>query len=63
MEKVFYEVMPDWTVSVFVCGEWDFFKTYQNLVSYCESNFYSYELIDVEGVTHTERQTLIGGSF
>lgn len=55
MEKVFYEVLPDWTVSVLIEGEWDFFKSYSTLMTYCEANYDHYELVSITNTTYEER--------
>ncbi len=52
-------MMPDCTVSVFIHGEWDFFKSYSNLFSYCESEFSEYELISLTNLSFEERKAII----
>ncbi|WCE32642.1 hypothetical protein [Vibrio sp. SCSIO 43137] len=55
MTRVFYDMMPDYTVSVFLDGHWDFFKSMPNLVSYCDSEYADYELISIDDMTREER--------
>jgi len=58
--KVFFDLMPDNTVSVLVQGsdEWDLMYSYQNLVSWCESEFVEFELVDITNTTYLERISL-----
>ncbi|WP_224067576.1 hypothetical protein [Vibrio penaeicida] len=58
MEKIFYDMMPDFTVSVYMEGEWDFFKSWANLNSYCDLHFDDYELISITDTTYQERVEL-----
>lgn len=58
-EKIYYDMMPDNTVSVFIHGEWDFFKSYSNLFSYCETEFDSYELISMTNLSYQDRKAII----
>ena len=48
-------MMPDYTVSVFLDGRWDFFKSMPNLVSYCDSEYFEYELVSIDELTYQER--------
>lgn len=61
IDKVYYDMMPDCTVSVFIHGEWDFFKSYSNLFSYCETEFLEYELISLTNLSFEERKAIIDG--
>ncbi|WP_317918959.1 hypothetical protein [Vibrio sp. MACH09] len=58
--KVFFDLMPDNTVSVLVQGsaEWDLMYSYQNMVSWCESEFLDFELVDITNTTYLERISL-----
>lgn len=61
MNKVFYDMMPDHTVSVYVCGEWDFFRSYGSLVHWCDSEFVHYQLVDITDTTKLERLAVMEG--
>jgi hypothetical protein len=56
--KVFYDMMPDYTVSVYLDGHWDFFKSYSSLSCYCDSEFDDYELVSITDTTYQERIAL-----
>ncbi|MDC5841128.1 hypothetical protein OPW33_17535 [Vibrio europaeus] len=51
MERIFYDMMPDYTVSVYLEGEWDFFKSWSNLCIYCDREYDDYELGDGKKIT------------
>ncbi|GLO60926.1 hypothetical protein MACH09_14340 [Vibrio sp. MACH09] len=55
MIRVFYDMMPDYTVSVFLDGSWDFFKSMPNLVSYCDSEYLEYQLVSIDEMSYLER--------
>lgn len=57
---VFYDLMPDYTVSVLVKGslDWDLFKSMRLLQSWCDSEFPSYELVSITNTTYQERVDL-----
>jgi hypothetical protein len=55
MISVYYDMMPDYTVSVYLDGHWDFFKSYSDLASYCDSNFLDYELVDISETSYQQR--------
>lgn len=61
MNKVFYDMMPDATVSVYVYGEWDLFRSYGGLVQWCDSEFVDYELVDITDTTKAERLAIMEG--
>lgn len=54
-------MMPDHTVSVYVCGEWDFFRSYGSLVHWCDSEFVHYQLVDITDTTKLERLAVMEG--
>lgn len=57
--KIFYDMMPDYSVSVYLNGDWDFFKSYTGLVSFCESEFGDdFELVDITNTTIQDRFNL-----
>ncbi|CAK2499247.1 conserved hypothetical protein [Vibrio crassostreae] len=60
MEKIYYDILPDSSVSVYVCGEWDMFKSFRNLQSWCESEFLEFEFIDITDTTYQERISIMG---
>lgn len=52
-------MMPDYSVSVYLNGDWDFFKSYSSLVSFCDSEFGErYELVDITNTTIQDRVNL-----
>ncbi|MDP2571668.1 hypothetical protein Q8W40_05715 [Vibrio penaeicida] len=55
MTKVFYDMMPDHSVSVLLDGEWDLFKSYINLTQYCDSHYHEYQLVDITNTTYQQR--------
>lgn len=55
MERIYYDILPDCSVSVFVCGDWDVFKSFQNLQLWCESEFLEFDLVDITDTTFQER--------
>lgn len=59
MDKVFYDIMPDNTVSVYVCGDWDLFRSYGSLVHWCDSELDEYELVDITDTTYAERMEIM----
>ncbi len=61
MNKVFYDMMPDATVSVYVYGEWDLFRSYGSLVNWCDDEFVDYELVDITDTTKAERLAIMEG--
>ncbi|PWI34147.1 hypothetical protein DI392_08140 [Vibrio albus] len=58
--KVFYDVMPDNTVSVLVQGscDWDLLMSYRSLVQWCEMELGSFELIDITDTTYQQRRIM-----
>ncbi|CSB28852.1 Uncharacterised protein [Vibrio cholerae] len=60
MERVYYDLLPDGSVSVYLFGAWDTFRTYRALVSYLQSECIEYELIDITETTLAERLVLMG---
>ncbi|MGF1845405.1 hypothetical protein L4C39_19890 [Vibrio clamense] len=60
MEKIYYDILPDYSVSVYVYGDWDLFKSFHNLVSWCDSEFVKYELVDITDTTYQERISIMG---
>lgn len=61
MSKIFFDMMPDYTVSVYVNGDWDLFRSYGGLVQWCDSEFESYELVDITDTTLAERLEIMVG--
>lgn len=59
MEKIYYDILPDYSVSVYVYGEWDMFKSFQNLQVWCESEFFEFELVDITDTTLQERLSIM----
>ncbi|PNH81983.1 hypothetical protein [Vibrio diazotrophicus] len=59
-EKIFYDLMPDNSVSVYMFGDWDFFSSYNGLISYLNSNGIYYKLIDITNTTLDERLEIMG---
>ena len=59
-EKIFYDLMPDNSVSVYMFGEWDFFNSYNGLISYLNSNGIYYKLINITDTTLDERLEIMG---
>jgi len=59
-EKIFYDLMPDHSVSVYMFGEWDFFSSYNGLVAYLNSNGIYYKLINITNTTLDERLEIMG---
>nr|AKN40538.1 hypothetical protein [Enterovibrio norvegicus] len=51
-------MMPDYTVSVYLEGEWDFFKSWSNLCIYCDREYDDYELVNITDTTYQERVDL-----
>lgn len=60
MTTIYYDMQPDYTVSVYLDGHWDFFASYQNLVSYCEDSYDDFELVSVTNTTLDERLSIMG---
>ncbi|MCG3721379.1 hypothetical protein EXA15_02645 [Vibrio cincinnatiensis] len=59
-EKIYYDLMPDNSVSVFMFGEWDFFSSYNGLISYLNSEGVYYKLVDITDTTYDERLKIMG---
>lgn len=59
-EKIFYDLMPDNSVSVYMFGDWDYFSSYAGLVSYLNSNGVYYKLVDITDTTLEERLIIMG---
>lgn len=52
--------MPDHSVSVYMFGDWDFFSSYNGLISYLNSNGIYYKLINITNTTLDERLEIMG---
>ncbi|CAH8240442.1 conserved hypothetical protein [Vibrio aestuarianus] len=59
-EKIYYDLMPDNSVSVYMFGEWDYFSSYSGLVSYLNSEGLYYKLVDITNTTCDERLIIMG---
>ncbi len=59
-ERIFYDLMPDNSVSVYMFGDWDFFHSYNGLIAYLNSNGIYYKLIDITNTTLDERLKIMG---
>lgn len=59
-EKIYYDRMPDNSVSVYMFEEWDFFSSYSSLISYLNSHGIYYKLIDITDTTLEERLKIMG---
>ncbi|MGF1719246.1 hypothetical protein L4D20_04275 [Vibrio kyushuensis] len=57
---IFYDLLPDYTVSVLVKGscEWDLFKSMSHLNSWMATELGDVELIDITNTTYQERLNL-----
>ncbi|KFE30699.1 hypothetical protein [Vibrio mimicus] len=57
---IYYDLLPDYTVSVLVkgCDEWDLFKSMSLLESWATTEFPSYELVSITNTTYQERVSL-----
>lgn len=57
---IFFDLMPDYTVSVLVKGtqDWDLFKSMNHLTSWCESEFSHFELVCITNTTYQDRINL-----
>ena len=57
---IYYDLLPDYTVSVFVKGyeEWDLLKSMSHLEFWASSEFVSYELVSITNTTYQERVDL-----
>ncbi|MGF1748217.1 hypothetical protein [Vibrio cionasavignyae] len=56
-QVIYYDLMPDYTVSVLVKGfeDWDLFKSFSNLEAWAVSEFGQYELVSITNTTYQER--------
>ncbi len=61
MNKVFYDMMPDHTVSVYQEGFMPRVRSYGSLVQWCDSEFIDYELVDITDTTKAERMAIMEG--
>ncbi len=59
-QKIYYELQPDNSVSVYMFEEWDYFKSYQDLVAYLNSEGLFYKLVDITDTTLEERLKIMG---
>ncbi len=59
-EKIYYDLMPDNSVSVYISGEWDYFSSYTGLVNYLNAQGLYYKLVDITNTTLTERLVIMG---
>lgn len=59
-EKIYYDLMPDNSVSVYMFGEWDYFSSYTGLVNYLNTQGLYYKLVDITNTTLTERLAIMG---
>ncbi|UQA53946.1 hypothetical protein [Vibrio sp. ED002] len=59
-QTIYYDLLPDYTVSVLVKGheEWDLLKSMSHLESWASSEFVSYELVLITNTTYQERVDL-----
>ncbi|EFH78839.1 conserved hypothetical protein [Vibrio cholerae MAK 757] len=57
---IYYDLLPDYTVSVLVkgCDEWDLFKSMSLLESWASTEFSSYEFVSITNTTYQERVAL-----
>ncbi|WP_345789718.1 hypothetical protein [Vibrio eleionomae] len=60
MEHIFYDVLPDGSVSVFLFEDWDWFRSYGHLLSYLDSQAGEYQLHDITDTTLDERLAIMG---
>ncbi len=58
---IYYDLLPDYTVSVLVkgCDEWDLLKSMSHLESWASSQFVSYELVSITNTTVEQRINLV----
>lgn len=59
-EQIYYDLMPDNSVSVYMFGEWDYFSSYSGLISYLNSNGIYYKLVDITDTTYEQRLEIMG---
>jgi hypothetical protein len=56
-QVIYFELMPDYSVSVLVkgCDEWDLFKSMSLLESWAAQQFDQYDLVSITNTTYQER--------
>lgn len=59
-EQIYYDLMPDNSVSVYMFGEWDYFSSYSGLISYLNSEGVYYKLVDITDTTYEQRLEIMG---
>ena len=59
-EHIYYDLMPDNSVSVYMFGEWDYFSSYSGLISYLNSEGVYYKLVDITDTTYEQRLEIMG---
>lgn len=59
-EQIYYDLMPDNSVSVYMFGEWDHFSSYSGLISYLNSEGVYYKLVDITDTTYEQRLEIMG---
>lgn len=55
MEKVYFDILPDGSVSVFMFGDWDWFRSYKNLLSYLSTSCIECQLHEITNTTLEQR--------
>lgn len=55
MEHVYLDILLDGSVSVFIFGDWDYFRSYNNLLSYISSSCIECQLHEITDTTIEQR--------